>query len=95
MKEKKLVEKIKEELNPVSIVLFGSFAKGNNDENSDLDILVIADKKNTFRENFLEEYELQLIVMKPFEWHKKGENKDPFYYEVVTSGIPLYGRMPL
>jgi len=91
----KIVEKVKKELNPISIVLFGSFAKGDNGERSDIDILVISDNKNTFKENFLGRHELQLIVMKPVEWHKKGKNEDPFYLEVIINGIPVYGRMPL
>jgi len=95
LKEKKLIKKIKEELNPSSIVLFGSFAKGTNTEKSDLDILVITNRKDNLKEHFIDNYEMQIITMKAAEWAKKGEKKDPFYYEIIVDGIVLYGRMPL
>ena len=95
LRKTKVVERIKKTMKPVSIVLFGSFAKGINDSKSDLDILVITDKKENFREHFVEKYELQLICRKPLEWNKLGKKEDPFYYEVVVNGIPLYGMMPL
>ena len=36
-----LIEKIKEELSAISIILFGSTSKGLDDENSDIDLLAI------------------------------------------------------
>ena len=93
--EKGLIEILKEELNPISIVLFGSFAKGINKEDSDLDILVITNNDRKLKINSIGRYELQVIIIKPEEWSRKGKKEDPFYYEVISSGIPLYGKMPL
>jgi len=41
---KEIVSKIAENNNPEKIILYGSYAKGNGTEDSDLDIIVI---KNT------------------------------------------------
>ena len=41
---REIVKKIAENYNPEKIILFGSYAKGNGGEDSDLDIIVI---KNT------------------------------------------------
>lgn len=48
---KKYVEKIKTEIKPQSIILYGSFARGTANEWSDIDIMVITDfeKKNEFK----------------------------------------------
>jgi len=40
-----IVKKIVEAVDPEKIVLFGSYAWGNPDKNSDMDILVVADMK--------------------------------------------------
>ena len=45
--------------------------------------------------NSIGKYELQVIIIKPEEWSRKGKKEDPFYYEVISNGIPLYGKMPL
>jgi uncharacterized protein len=44
--EKEIVSKLKP-INPNRIILFGSYAYGNPDKNSDLDICVIIDSENT------------------------------------------------
>lgn len=42
----KIVEKLKK-LNPEKIILFGSFAYGKPDKNSDLDLLIIMDSQKS------------------------------------------------
>jgi len=44
------VEEVVENLNPYLVILFGSFATGDINEGSDVDIMVVAD----FEENFLD-----------------------------------------
>ena len=39
----KFIEKIKKQYNVTAIILFGSYAKGTENENSDIDIAVISD----------------------------------------------------
>lgn len=40
----RFVDSIIIEYNPIKIILFGSYAKGTNNENSDIDIAVVVDK---------------------------------------------------
>ena len=40
----RFVETVIYEYNPEQIILYGSYAKGTNDENSDIDIAVIVDE---------------------------------------------------
>src|SRR5665811_1957562 len=48
---KRYAQLVGEQINPTKIVLFGSFAKGNWNENSDIDIAVIM---TTIDQDFLE-----------------------------------------
>ncbi len=58
----KYCTEIVDKLNPKAIILFGSFARGDINEGSDIDILVIAD----FKQNFLDRIKL-LLDLNSFE----------------------------
>jgi predicted nucleotidyltransferase len=87
-----ILEKIQ---NPTSIVLFGSFAKGTNNEDSDIDILIITNNKKPIDLLDIKGHELQIIQLTPLEWKEKVKKDKPFYHEVITTGIPLIGELPL
>ncbi|WP_353095844.1 nucleotidyltransferase domain-containing protein [Tissierella praeacuta] len=40
----RFIDSIVPEYNPTKIILFGSYAKGTNNENSDIDIAVVVDE---------------------------------------------------
>jgi len=96
--ESGLVENIKQQLGATSIVLFGSMAKGEDDENSDIDILAIT--KNAKRID-LSAYEqkigkkINLICYSFAEWQKKAREDKPFYENIVLDGIALIGEKPV
>ena len=46
LKESGLIEEIEDKLFPTAIVLFGSYLKGEDIESSDIDLLLIAEKKS-------------------------------------------------
>jgi predicted nucleotidyltransferase len=54
-----IVEDIVNEVDPEKIILFGSFAKGNQDQDSDLDLLII--EKAPFTKNRSRRREIQRI----------------------------------
>ena len=80
-----------------SIVLFGSTAVGEDDKKSDLDILVIGQRKVIDLSKFEEEFgkEINLISMKWSEWREHTKNDKAFYREIITNGIVLYGSLPV
>ncbi|HLC87229.1 MAG TPA: nucleotidyltransferase domain-containing protein [Candidatus Nanoarchaeia archaeon] len=78
---------------PEAIVLFGSFAKAENNKNSDIDLLVISQKK---QEPSLEKFEkklgynIQLFIHSKEELNRlKKENKQLFNNWI--NGIVIYG----
>ena len=93
-----LVEFLKENTpNVSSIVLFGSMARGEDDEKSDIDILVIGKEKPENFRKFEEKVnkEITVHVFSWSEWNKMAKEDSAFYSEVISHGIPLYGELPL
>ncbi|MGV8162114.1 MAG: nucleotidyltransferase domain-containing protein [Candidatus Nanoarchaeia archaeon] len=81
---------ILEELTPaITIIVYGSFAKGENDKKSDIDILIISNKKNYKITNY-KGYELQLVVKTPKEWVNE-QKLNPAYAKEVKQGILMQG----
>jgi len=73
--------------------LFGSFARGNNHENSDIDLAIVLSKNNkTF------ETEVQLMTLRtgeetliePHAFNKdEFEQNSPIVYQILKSGLRL------
>ncbi len=92
-----LNELLEKSINITSVVLFGSVAKGEDSFESDIDILVIG-KKGEFREEKFEkklDKSIQLHFFSWKDWNKKFKEDNPFYYEVINQGIPIFGELPL
>ena len=66
-----LVEQITKQNSVVSITLFGSYAEGLNTDKSDIDILIIANKKISYAPIDCPG-EVNIIQYTPTEWRKKA-----------------------
>lgn len=94
-----IVEEILSKYHTVtSIILFGSVARGDDDDKSDIDVLIISRKENNKRslegENKLNR-ELSLINYTINEWRDKSRTDKVFYDRVILDGIVLYGNKPM
>jgi len=85
---------------PEKIILFGSYANGTALENSDLDLFLVQDTKESaversamIREN-LRDFLLpmDILVYTPDEVEKDKDRKFTFVHEVLKSGKVLYAR---
>ena len=93
------VARIVSEMRPDRIILFGSAARGEAGEDSDIDIVVIAESEASFFDRIgqaLDLYEgkreVQALVYTPAEWGQMlAENRD-FALTVVADGQVLYDR---
>lgn len=95
--QEKLVEFIQEKIPGLSsLVLYGSFANGQNDMSSDIDLLAIAPlkKKDLALNRFLGR-EISLTVFSPAEWKEQAKKNKAFYIDVITEGIVLLGTRPV
>lgn len=80
-----------------SIIIYGSTAKGEDDSKSDLDILIIGQRKKidiTKFENKLRR-QINLLTLKWSEWREHAKKDKAFYKEIITNGIVLYGNLPV
>ena len=93
-----LLDSLKQSLaNVSSIVLFGSMAKGEDDRNSDVDLLIIGKEKPLNLEKFEMKLgkSITLHILSWSEWNKKAQEDMPFYSEIISQGVTLYGELPL
>ena len=88
------IEEIKKHYNITAIILFGSYAKGTENENSDIDIAVISD-------DFDDIYDCMAVLMgmtwdidariepQPIKKKDYEEASDYFIKEVIDTGIKV------
>lgn len=100
-KMSEIVNKIVYGYNPDKIILFGSYAKGNPNEDSDLDLFVIKDSDLSRPERAIQVRKLlygsmvpiDLIVYTPNEIKESKNNKHGLVYEVLKYGKTIYERV--
>jgi predicted nucleotidyltransferase len=94
-----LVQQIRDKFTPEKIILFGSHAYGEPDENSDVDILVIMNFEGSARHQAIEilqkvdyHFSLDLIVRSMDQTQSRIKSGDFFLKDVVEKGKVLYDR---
>jgi len=80
-----------------SVVLYGSYAKGEDVKSSDIDLLVIAPVKKDISGalSALIGKEVNLSIFTPAQWSKQAVSNRAFYLDVTTEGIILHGTRPV
>lgn len=94
-------DRVVERLRPHCVILFGSFARQDVHEGSDVDLVVVAD----FQEPFLDRIRLLMdlndgiglplepVGYTPEEFRRMREAGNRFVQEVLETGRVLYGRV--
>lgn len=82
------------------VVLFGSVARGEDDLNSDIDLVVVGGNKSKIRGavNGVEGKlgrEVNLHVFSWSEWKKSAGSNRAFYQDVIMQGLCLIGEKPV
>ena len=93
-----IVEKIKSETDGVSsILIYGSCARGEDSNESDVDVLVIAikSKARAIDLSKLIGKEVNLQVHSISEWKKISKENRAFYLEVISNSIAIEGKKPV
>lgn len=97
---KLLVETIVKSFNIKRVILFGSHANGNSNENSDIDLCIITNenkrKLNIIREirsciSSIINSSLDLVVYNEDEFNKRSSLKSTMEYKIKNEGVNLYG----
>ena len=108
---KRLLQKYSEELHKIygnhlkSVILYGSYARGDFNEDSDIDIMILLDipdmeiKKyrhelSEMTYDFNMDYDIDIKpIAKDEEHFKKWVSAYPFYSNVFLEGVNLYGAV--
>lgn len=96
---KKIIQQIKEKYNPEKIILFGSFAYGQIEEDSDVDLVVIKKTKERFVQRLMKVAGMiksslgtDILVYTPQEWREALKEEDYFIKEIAQKGKVVYVR---
>jgi predicted nucleotidyltransferase len=99
---KRLVQVIAQKYRPEKIILFGSYAYGKPDKDSDIDLLIVKKTKKSFFDRLYEVrriasesrrgYPFEPVVLTPREVKERLEIGDQFFEEVMNKGKILYAR---
>lgn len=96
--DSKLIEQLVEKVPAIqSVLLYGSFAKGTNDEKSDIDLLVVTHKTSKIPAEIANKLskEANLTILSFGDWKKKAVQDKVFYENVIFDSIVLYGERPV
>jgi predicted nucleotidyltransferase len=98
----KLVQKLVAEYGPEKVILFGSYAYGVPDRDSDIDLLIIKETGDRFIDRWTTVQRiltdrhrtvgLETLVMTPQEVQKRLAMGDQFVAEISGKGRVLYAR---
>lgn len=94
-KLKKFSDIVVEKYNPLKIVLFGSYAKGTNKEESDIDVAVIVEKiDGSFLEKEAGLYKIRRNIDENIEpvLFEAGSDKSGFLDSILSSGEVICQR---
>jgi predicted nucleotidyltransferase len=80
-----------------SVILFGSTAKGEDNNLSDIDLVCIGPNKNINLDSAQKNLDKQLNVhfYKLSEWKEASVKNKAFYLDVISTGINLIGDRPI
>ena len=95
-----IIRRLVEDYKPEQIILFGSLAYGEPDEDSDIDLLVVKDTSETPLERRVRVRRMVAdphrripfspLVLTPDELARRLDMGDAFYQEIVRRGKVLY-----
>ena len=93
----KIARQIVEKFQPRKIILFGSYACGKPDEDSDVDLLVVMDTEEQpihtaarISAAIDHDFAIDVLVFRPAELEASLQRKSVFATEVMSKGIVLY-----
>lgn len=100
-KIRQAVQKIVDAVHPDKVILFGSYAYGTPNDDSDVDLFVVMESNQSIRARTIQlseilyprPFPLDIITRTPAELKERLEIGDCFFKEIVTKGKVLYERV--
>lgn len=88
--KRRLIQEIVKELQPAFILLYGSFAKGTNHEQSDLDLAYFSDRELSTYERFILASNLSSLAEREVDLIDVKKIDTVFTMQIYSEGIPIY-----
>lgn len=88
--QQQLIETIKEHVQPDFIILFGSFAKGNARDESDIDLAYFSKQQVSSYERFIIAGELAELTGREVDLVDIKQIDTVFTMQIFSQGIPIY-----
>lgn len=82
---------------PTRIILFGSAAKGNFNNSSDVDLCIIQEyqnKKRALLDLYTEldcDFPFDIVLYSEKDWNDNVEDKGSFAHLIMKTGVQIYG----
>jgi predicted nucleotidyltransferase len=98
IENKKIIKYVQENSSGISsFILYGSSARGEDDQDSDYDFLIISGSSNVKADEIstLLGRECSIKKFNLAQWKDVSRNNRAFYLEVITSSIALFGNIPI
>lgn len=87
-------------MNPVKVILFGSAARGEASEDSDIDLLIVSETDDTIEESIRARLAIGIIgapvdilVYTPEEFSERSKDKHSVVYNAINEGRLLHGTV--
>lgn len=98
-KIQEITDKIVKKYHPEKIILFGSYAWGKPNKDSDVDFFIIKETENTrevaqdIRRSFFSFlFPFDLVIYTPEQFSKWKKLREPFLKKIIDQGKLLYER---
>lgn len=88
--KRRLIQEIEKVLQPAFVLLFGSFAKGINCEQSDIDLAYFSDRKLSNYERFMLSNKLSILAKREVDLIDIKRIDTVFTMRIFTEGTPIY-----
>jgi len=86
---------------PQTVILFGSFARGDYHAGSDVDLLIVKQTNRPFTERSAEvlracqsKLAIEPLVYTPDEFERMKRQKNPFIFKALAEGKVIYEQQP-
>ncbi len=88
------IETVKNIFQPKTIILFGSYARGEDMENSDIDLLIISNRKETILP-LLHQMEKELNRTINIHLLNSIDKSEPEFKNAIANGVVLHGYLKI
>ena len=92
-----LINHLRQKYEKSSIILYGSCARGEDDKDSDIDLLIIGGAEKIELTDFERKFNrtITLLVYGYQDWEEKAKQDEAFYESIITEGLAIQGNLPV